>query len=401
MVLILAIEAAVDLPHAAVLPVDPAGRSRRRRRSTAPASSRRSCGSCCRSAAPALAAVAILAVPGRLERLLLAADHPPGAGPLDAAAGPVRSSRTVFRTQWPPLMAVVVAGDPADPRPVRLLPALLRRGHRGCRRQGLSACLRRPPASRPRAAAPARPDDRRRLRGRRRATSTTTRGGSCRRTCSWASALVVVLLGLGDRGRARRGGRDRCRPRGPARRACSGSARMATRGRDVILSDVVDRVAGRARCRSLLTGAGVRGRVARPRHQPHRRASSSAGRSAGRSRRAAFWGLGDPGRARLRVLGRSLVDPERAGMARRARAAPRRAARPRPSGPHRAAVDPPGDPARRQHGHRSPRSSRSRSGSRRSSRAATSCRRPTARGARLGRRGTARVAPLGPTTLTG
>ena len=76
-------------------------------------------------------------VPGHLERLLLAVHHPPGPRPVHSGA---RSASSGCRRPGHELAAVDGGGrhgDHAGPRPVPLLPALLRRRDRGQWRQGL------------------------------------------------------------------------------------------------------------------------------------------------------------------------------------------------------------------------------------------------------------------------
>ena len=88
-------------------------------------------------AGPALAAVAILQFQGTWNGLFWPAIF----------FGPVREHWTlpfgivqfqgIYQTDWPPLMAIVVVATIPILVPVRLLPALLHRGHRGVRCQGL------------------------------------------------------------------------------------------------------------------------------------------------------------------------------------------------------------------------------------------------------------------------
>ena len=113
---------------------------------------------------------------------------PPGPGHWTLPLGS-RSSRTLR------LLAMAAADggrrhvDRPDPDPLPLLPALLRRGHRGRRRQGLTVAGTPPSvtgAPLPRAprwvarCGPARP------------TSTSTRGAPCRSTSSWGAVLVLT-----------------------------------------------------------------------------------------------------------------------------------------------------------------------------------------------------------------
>ena len=90
-------------------------------------------------------------VPGHLERLLLAVHHHPGPRPVHRSGGP--QLLPVSRRPGDELAAVDGDGrdgHPACPRPLPLLPALLRRGDRGQWRQGLRQRPRSPAPSRTR-----------------------------------------------------------------------------------------------------------------------------------------------------------------------------------------------------------------------------------------------------------
>ena len=297
--LVLAISATSDLPAAPVLPVDPARRSRRPPGSTAPGSSRRSGGSCCRSPAPALAAVAILQFQGTWNGffwpvvLLQDRDHwtlPLGLFSFVTSGG--------FSTNWPPLMAVGRDGDRPDPGAVHLLPALLRRGHRGRRRQGLSPA---PPS----AAGPGSA----RSSARRSATSTSTRWrlvplnliwgarpdrrcGSCALVRAAASFVLVAAARLPD-------GRDL-----PGRGASSTGANRPRSGTG-------SRSGGPDRRSILLLGIAITALLGDvPREHRGRadewqlpRLGDRHPRGMGRARHVARW----PGRR-----GRILLDPARA-----------------------------------------------------------------------------------------
>src|SRR5665811_1261398 len=125
-------------------------------------------------------------LPGHVERLLLPAHPAPGPGPLHAPdRAPLLQDRGRLRHHLPAAHGHGGDGHPADRGPLRLLPALLRRGDRRHRSEGLAV------AEQP-ARAPAAP----RLGGALRGAAIDFYFNSWRlvpANLAWSAGLVAIL----------------------------------------------------------------------------------------------------------------------------------------------------------------------------------------------------------------
>ena len=144
-------------------------------------------------------------LPGDVERLLLAADHPRFGIPTTTRCRRHRAVQFQYQTLWPQLMAASVIAIAADRDHLRLLPALLRRRRGLGGGEGMSSDCRR--------AAP------------RLACATRSRAVRDFYEQSWRLVAAERRCSRCRRARARRGGpfAARARARAPARPGCAGA----------------------------------------------------------------------------------------------------------------------------------------------------------------------------------